>query len=259
MRTVARVVHPVALPVLLVVLWWVLSADSSSIFFPPLEEILQQFREDWLFDKARSDLQPTVIRFVVGLGLAIVFGVLLGILFGLSQRARRDMSPITEFLRGTPIAALVPVGLILLGPGSTMEITLIAFACLWPVMLSTADGIRGTEPLYMETARVYGVSRRKQVFDIALRAAMPQIFSGIRIAVAFGIAVAVIANMFASSEGLGFFVIDAQSRFDIPATWSGVIVIGLIGMLANVIFVAIERRALRWHRGWRASADVAGT
>jgi sulfonate transport system permease protein len=246
----------IALPITILVLWWVWTSHNSSVFFPPLREILVQFRSDWLFSRARSDLEPTVVRFVVGLLISVVMGVLLGILLGLSSRARRNATPVTEFLRGTPITALVPIALVLLGPGFSMEVTLVVFGCIWPILLSTADGIRGTDPLLMETARVYGVSRRRQVFDVALRAAMPRIFSGIRIAVAVGIAVAVIANMFASSAGLGFFVIDAQSRFDVRATWSGVLVIGLVGMLANLAFVLVERRYLRWYRGWRAAAST---
>jgi sulfonate transport system permease protein len=246
----------IALPIALLVIWWVATRNSTSVFFPPLQDILRQFKNDWFFSRARSDLEPTVVHFIVGLLTAVVAGVGLGILLGLSPRARRDVSPVTELLRSTPITALVPVALILLGTGFAMETSLVVFGCIWPILLSTADGIRGTDPLLMETARVYGVPRLRRVFGVALPAAMPRVFSGIRIAVAVGIAAAVIANMFASSAGLGFFVIDAQSRFDVKATWSGVLIIGVVGMLANLAFALIERHYLRWYRGWRSAAST---
>lgn len=252
----SQVAQVIALPIAVFVVWWLLTRHSTSVFFPPLQDILHQFKHDWLFRRVRSDLEPTVVRFVVGLLIAIVVGVGLGILLGLSPRARRDVSPVTELLRSTPITALVPVALILLGTGFAMETSLVVFGCVWPILLSTADGIRGTDPLLMDTARVYGVPRMNRVFGVALPAAMPRVFSGIRIAVAVGIAAAVIANMFASNAGLGFFVIDAQSRFDVKATWSGVLVIGVVGMLANLVFGLIERHYLRWYRGWRSAAST---
>ncbi len=245
------------LPVGLFVAWWLATAHSTSVFYPPLEQILHRFRENWLFARDRRDLEPSVIHFVAGLAIAVVAGIGVGILLGLSRRARRNLSPITEFLRATPFAALVPVGLVLFGPGATMEISLIAFASWWPILLNTADGIRAVDPVLLDSARVYGASRRRRIFSVALPAAMPRVFAGIRIAVAIAIAATVIANMFASNAGLGFFVIDAQGRFDVRDTWTGVLIIGLLGLVANGLFLLVERRMLYWYRGWRASTTAS--
>lgn len=244
------------LPIALFVGWWLATAHSHSAFYPPLSQILHRFRENWLFTRDRRDLEPSVVHFVVGLVIAIVAGVLVGILLGLSRRARQNLSPITEFLRATPFAALVPVGLVLFGPGRTMEISLIAFASWWPILLNTADGIRAVDPILLDSARVYGVSRWRRIVEVALPAATPRIFAGIRIAVAIGIAATVIANMFASNAGLGFFIVDAQGRFDARDTWTGVLIIGLLGLVSNGVFMLVERRMLYWYRGWHASTTA---
>jgi sulfonate transport system permease protein len=251
------VLQGLALPILLIAVWWLVTEHSKSTFFPPLREIVDTFRQTWLFKDVKTELAPTAYHFAAGLAVAVFLGVLGGIPLGLSSRARRDLSPITEFSRGVPFAALVPIGLVLFGPGAKMEITLIAFASVWPVMLNTADGIRGVDPVLLDSARVYGASGRRLVFGVALPAAMPRIFAGIRIAVALAVAGAVIANMFASNAGLGYFVVQAQSDYNILGTWSGVLVIGLLGLAANGVFLLAEHRALGWYRGWRRSASTS--
>jgi ABC-type nitrate/sulfonate/bicarbonate transport system permease component len=259
MKVLSQAAHhafqSVALPLTLIVVWWVASGDSTSVYFPPLRDIIQAFWDNWVFERFRSDVEPSLIRFAMGLAIAIVAGVAAGVVLGLSPRARRDLLPVTEFLRATPFAALVPVALVLLGPGANMEISLIAFASWWPVLVSTADGVRGVDPLLVESARVYSVSRSRLIFRVILPAALPRIFAGIRIAVAIAVAATVIANMYASNAGLGFFVIDAQSRFDVRDTWSGVLMIGLVGLVANLAFLSVQRRALAWHSGWRSAGE----
>jgi sulfonate transport system permease protein len=257
MKRLILVAEALALPVVLIALWWIASENSKSYFFPPLHEIVANFRQVWLFADVKTDLAPSVFHFVAGLALAIFLGILGGVPLGLSARARRDLSPITEFSRGVPFAALVPIGLVLFGPGAVMEITLIAFASVWPVLLNTADGIRSVDPVLLDSARIYGASGRRIVFGVALPAAMPRTFAGIRIAVALAVAATVVANMFASNAGLGFFVVNAQATFNVVGTWSGVLVIGLLGLAANGVFLLIEHRVLRWYRGWRRSAAAA--
>jgi len=256
MRRSLALAQGLVLPIALIVLWWVLTEHSHSTFFPPLREIVQSFRRDWLFADDRTDLEPSVVHFIGGLALAIVVGVLGGVLLGSSPRARRNLAPITEFARGIPFAALVPVALVLFGPGASMEIAMIAFASVWPILLNTADGIRAVDPVLIESARVYGASPLRRTFGVTLPAAMPRTFAGIRIAVAIAIAAAVIANMFASNAGLGFFVVNAQAQFNVRDTWSGVLIIGLLGLVANGIFLVAERRMLGWYRGWRGSSSA---
>jgi sulfonate transport system permease protein len=244
-----------AVPIVLIALWWVLSAHSTSPYFLPLKDILNAFVQTWKGSNLTTDLLPSVLRFLVGFAIALLAGISIGLLLGLSSRARRDLSPLTEFARALPIAALVPVGLVILGPGATMETALIAFGSVWPILVASTDGVRGVDPVLLDTARAYGLSGRQRIRMVILPAALPQIAAGARIGIGIGIATMVIANIFGATSGLGYFVIQAQQSFDVRGTWAGLLMIGLIGVLANGLFLIVQHRLLAWHRGWRGSTE----
>lgn len=134
-----------------------------------------------------------------------------------------------------------------------MEIVLIAIASSWPVLVNTTDGVRSVDPAQIEMGRVYGLSPRQRLRMVVWPAALPQIFAGLRVAVGVSVAATVVANMFASNQGLGFYVINAYQSFNVVGTWSGLLMIGLLGCLVNVVFVLIEARALAWWRGARSA------
>ena len=257
MKPVTRLLMGLVLPAVVFVAWWFLSADSASPYFPPLSQSLEAFADAWLFDRFLSDLVPSIWRFLSGLALGTIAGLVLGTFMGLSPRLRRDLSPMTEFVRSIPTAGLVPPALLLFGAGYRMETLLVAAAVFFPILISTTDGVRGVDPVNVEVARCYGLSPSQRLWRVIVPAATPQILAGARIALSIGLAAMVIANMTASNSGLGYFIIDAKTRFDLSAMWAGLIMIGLLGYLANAGFLLLQRRLLAWHRGWRgATSDV---
>jgi ABC-type nitrate/sulfonate/bicarbonate transport system permease component len=244
-------------PVVFFSLWWVLSENSTSPYFPPLRRTLAAFFEVWFFSRFFTDLLPSVSHFLSGLAIGVVLGVVLGTLMGLFPRLRRDVSPMTEFVRAIPTAALVPLALILFGTGFAMESFLIGLAVFFPVLVSTTAGVRSVDQVYLEVAQSYGLSFSDRLWRVIIPAAAPHILAGCRVAIAFGLAATVIANMVASGSGLGFFIVDAQTSFRLPDMWAGLIMIGLLGYLANGAFVLVEHRLLSWHRGWRGATRAA--
>ena len=243
-------------PILLVALWWWQSADSHDVFFPPLKDSWTEFKHVYIWDRFEPDVLYSVRNFIVGFAVGCTVGFCSGIVLGLSNRTRRNVAPLTEFFRATPIVAIIPIGLSMVGPGMQLEAGLIALGVNWPVMLNTADGIRGVDPGMIETARSYGLSREQRIRKIMIPAAMPQVLSGVRISVGLGVAVMVVANMFANDHGLGARVVFAQANFDIKGSWAGIIMIAFVGIVITVIYTVIHNRLLRWHRGWRASAGA---
>ena len=239
------------LPAVLLMMWWVLSRNSTSPYFPPLPKILAAFVDTWFFAHFHSDLAPSVLRLLGGLAIAIVLGAGAGLVIGNSARLRRDVMLVVEFFRAMPIAALVPLAFVFVGPGATMEIALIAFGSFWPVLIATMHGVMAVDPTMLETARVFRVSKTRRLFLIVLPAASPQIAAGIRIALAISIATMIVANLFGASNGLGNFVFLAQQSFDVLSTWAGLLMIGLIGLVLNGLYLLLQYRALAWHRGWR--------
>jgi sulfonate transport system permease protein len=246
------------LPVTAVVVWWFWSEGSTSPFFPPLSVILEAFQDNWVFERVGTDLVPSLMRFGLGLGIAAVIGVLVGVLLGLWSPARRATAPTVDFLRSIPAPALISIMILLLGFGNTMKVTAIAFASMFPILLNTIDGVRGVEPQQLEMARAYKLSQWQQITRVVLPAATPQIFAGLRISLAVALLVMAFSEMFAGTNGLGFFIVFAQETYRIPDMWSGIVMLGIVGYTVNVLFLLVERRALRWHRGWRATARDAG-
>lgn len=257
-RRVAAVATAVWLPLALLLLWWLLTRDGESIYFPPLQEIWTEIQDNWLFERFASDLLPSLALFFGGYVIASVLGIVLGTVLGLWPLGWRATAPIIDFLRAIPAPALISVLVVLLGFESSMKLTVIAFTALFPVLLNTIDGVRGVSTQQLEMATVYRLRRSDRIFRIVLPAASPQIFAGLRISLAVALAVLVFAEMLAGTTGLGFFIFTAQETYQIPEMWSGIVVLGVIGYVVNLAFVVTEGRVMRWHRGWRATARDAG-
>jgi ABC-type nitrate/sulfonate/bicarbonate transport system permease component len=241
-------------PALLLATWWVWSRHSESLFFPPLADILSTFGETWLFDGFARDVVPSLTRFGAGFAIAALVGIGLGLALGRSPASRRAAAPLVEFLRALPAPALIPIGLLLLGIGDAMRIAVVAMACVWPILLNAIDGAAGVDATFLDTARSYGVGRVDRFRSVILPAALPRIFAGMRSSLAIGLIVMVVSEMVASTNGIGFFLLRSQRTFAIRDMWSAILLLGLIGYLLNHGFTRIERRVLRWHRGWRSSA-----
>jgi ABC-type nitrate/sulfonate/bicarbonate transport system permease component len=253
-RRYAGTALEITVPLALLALWAVWSAGSDTFYFPPLTKILETFGDTWLFERVGSDVLPSLQRLAMGYVIAVVAAVAIGIPLGLSRVARRATSPIVEFLRAIPPPALLPFAVVVLGVGNAGKVFLIAFVCMWPVLLNTIDGVTGIDPTLNETARSYGIRGRERLRSIVLPAAAPQIFAGMRTSLSLALILMVISEMVASTNGIGFFVLQSQRSFAIPEMWSGILLLGLLGYALNVAFVLVERRVLAWHRGARASA-----
>jgi ABC-type nitrate/sulfonate/bicarbonate transport system permease component len=244
----------VTVPILLLVIWGVASSGSETYYFPPLTDILSTFADTWLFERVGSDVVPSLVRMGLGFGIAVVVATSTGLLLGLSPRARRAAAPIVEFLRAIPPPALLPFAILVIGVGNSMKVFIIAFVCIWPILLNTIDGVTGVDPTLRDTTRVYGIDGRDRLWRVMLPAASPQIFAGMRTSLSLALILMVISEMVASTNGIGYFVLQSQRTFAIPEMWSGILLLGILGYTLNGVFVLIERRVLRWHRGARASA-----
>ena len=244
----------VTVPLLVLVAWGLASAGSETYYFPPLTDILSTFADTWLFERVGSDAVPSLVRMGLGFGIAVVVAVTAGLLLGMSPRGRRAASPIVEFLRAIPPPALLPFAILVIGVGNSMKVFIIAFVCVWPILLNTVDGVTGVDPTLRETTRVYGIAGPDRLWRVMLPAASPQIFAGMRTSLSLALILMVISEMVASTNGIGYFVLQSQRTFAIPEMWSGILLLGILGYTLNGAFVLIERRVLRWHRGARASA-----
>lgn len=235
------------IPVGAIVAWWFLSLNSSSPFFPPLQEIVTTFRETWLFAHFGSDIVPSLQRMLAGYGLAIGVGVSVGVLLGRIRVFQDALNPLVQFGRSIPATAMVPVGIALLGIGDLPKILLIAFVAQFPILLNTIDGVRGVEPGLEDVARSFGLTRLQRVTTVQLPSAAPQIFSGMRIALGIAFILMIVTEMVGATDGIGFVTLQAQMSLQVAQMWSGMILLGIMGASFNLVFVLLEQRVLRWH------------
>lgn len=253
-RLLLRVVFALALPLVLLAVWWTASAGSVNVYWPPLETILRAFPDVWTPDRLRSDVLPSVLRLAGGYATATVAGVALGTVIGSYRRVRAVCEPVLEFLRAVPPPVLVPAIMLFAGIGDGMKILVIASGCVWPILLNTVEGVRAVDPVMTETALSYGIRGPARLCSLVLPSAGPQIFAGLRQALSVGIILMVISEMFAASDGLGFTVVQFQRSFAIPGMWTGILVLGLLGFVLSVLFQLVERRVLGWYHGLRESS-----
>jgi sulfonate transport system permease protein len=237
------------LPVAAVAAWWISSEGSTSTYFPPLSSILSALRSTWLFSRFGTDAVPSLEHLAAGMGIALTIGVLGGLVLGLTPFLADALAPVLEFLRATPGVALVPAALLLLGIGTRMQVSLIAYGTLWPILLNTIDGVRSVDPVVRDVVTSYQLTRWDRVWRVVLPAASPQIVAGVRTALSVGITVIVFSEMAGSTDGIGFQILQAQRSFAIPQMWAGMLFLGIVGYAVNVAFRGLERVLLGWHRG----------
>lgn len=257
-RFISPVLALVALPLILIGAWWIYTLNSTSFFVPEPVELVETFISTWITgERLTADVLPSLRRLGMGLALAIVLGILLGLLIGLNRTVRALTEPVFEFFRALPPPVLIPVLMLLIGVGNTMQVAVIVSGCIWPILLNTIEGVRGIDPVQSETSRSYGISGFSRVRHQILPAAAPPIMAGVRQSLSIALILMVISEMFATSSGLGFTIVQFQRSFAIPEMWSGIAVLGIIGVTLSFIFQFVERRVLRWYHGLKEVENAA--
>lgn len=241
--------YALGLPIILLVIWGVWASIWPEPFFPSPLIILQAFVDTWIGPAFVEDVLPSVGRLLAGIVLSIVVGVVAGALIGLVRWLRELLEPLLEFFRAIPPPVLIPIIAVLLGPTDTMKITVIVIGAVWPILLNTIDGVRATDSVMTETARSFALTPAQRIRYLVLPAASPRIMTGVRQAMSIALILMVISEMFYSSSGLGYQIVYFQRNYLIDQMWSGILLLGLIGVLLAAVFGFVERRVLRWYHG----------
>jgi ABC-type nitrate/sulfonate/bicarbonate transport system permease component len=248
-RIGSSTVYALALPLALLVTWGIWSSADPQAFFPGPARILEAFIDTWVGPAFIEDVVPSLSRLGLGLALSIALGIAAGTLIG-SLRWLRDLSePLLEFFRAIPPPAMIPIIVVLLGITDSMKVVVIVLGTVWPILLNTIDGVRGTDAIMKDTARSFALSRAERFRYLVLPAAMPRIMTGIRQAMSIALILMVISEMFYASAGLGFQIVYFQRNYLIAEMWSGIVLLGLVGVFMATVFGFVERRMLRWYHG----------
>jgi ABC-type nitrate/sulfonate/bicarbonate transport system permease component len=255
-RIGAGIGFAIGLPVLILVAWDVLAVEPDKAvgaerFYPDPVTVGRAFIDNWIGPAFVDEVLPSLYRLAIGIVASIVAGIAVGTVVGLQPWLRELTEPVLEFFRAIPPPVLIPVVMLLLGITDTMKIAVIVAGAVWPILLNTIEGVRGTDSVMTETADAFRITWWQRLWFLVLPAASPRIMTGVRQGLSVALILMVISEMFASSSGLGYRIVYFQRNYLIAESWSGIVLLGLTGVLLAVIFGFVERRILRWYHGMR--------
>lgn len=226
-----------------------------AAWFPPPTEIVPAFAALVTTGELFTPVGQTLQGWVLGILAATAVAVPLGVLIGSSELAHRMSRFLLEFLRPIPPVALIPAAVLIFGSNLDMKVFLIAFGVFWPVLLQTVYGVHDVDPTARDTARSYGLGRRAVLWRITVPSALPYLATGLRIASAIGLILAVTSEIVVGVPGIGVRITDAQSAGGAEALmYAWILAAGLLGWLLNGVLQAAERRLLHWHTSFRGEA-----
>ncbi|WP_157610407.1 ABC transporter permease [Spirillospora albida] len=229
---------------------WELAPRAGLVdrtFLPPASEIVPTLADLAGSGRLWDDTRASLIRALSGFALALAVAVPLGLVIGWYRPVAELLGPLLEVFRNTAAIALLPVFTLILGIGETSKITIVLYACAWPVLLNTISAVRTVDPTLVKSARSLGLPPVRIFQKVILPAAVPTIFTGIRLAGAAAVLVVIVAEMVGAKNGLGFLINSSQQNFAITEMYAGIVTISVVGLAFNYALVLLERRLTRWH------------
>ena len=193
----------------------------------------------------------TLTAWGIGLLIATVLACVLGAVVGLVPFLRRATHTTVEFLRPIPSVALIPLAVLMFGYQLQAALLIIVFASFWQVFVQVLYGVADVDTVARDTARSYGLGRGARIAHLVFPTALPYLMTGLRLAATVALILSITAEMFIGNPGIGRAIMFAQSAGRWPTVYALVVVTGLLGLIVNIIFRLIERRALRWHQSVR--------
>lgn len=214
--------------------------QSDSIAAP--SDILMALGESVADGSLFVATRDTLFAGFVGLVVGALIGLLLGLALGVVDVLDRGLEVTVEAIRPIPSVALLPIALIALGFGYRMEIAIVAFACVWPMLIFTRAAVRDVEPRLAEVARALRLSPVQRITKIVIPAALPRIFVAFRLAAGIALIVAVTVEIAVNPLGLGAAIMTAQQALR-PALMLAILVwIGIVGFALNAGLIVAQRR-----------------
>ena len=192
------------------------------------------------------DIRVSSQQFFLGYIIASLLAIVLGLLLGIYRRFRYIANPWTQALYATPTISLAPLFIIWLGFGLASKASIVGLLVFFPVLISTAEGVRTLDVRYIDVAEAFGTSRSEYFWKVVLPATLPNIFTGLRLAVARGIIGLVVADLFGSNSGLGYLILNASQLFNTPMLFVGTVVLAVAGVLLTGLLSLIERLLSPW-------------
>ena len=248
-RRILYAALPFASMCLLIAGWLYLAVKYPTLFPTPeatWKRLLRMFERPisrmTLFGHIWASLQRVLIALVASWLAGISFGVLIG----WNRKARALFGTVFEMIRPIPPLAWIPLIIMWMGIGEAPKIFLVALGCFMPMVVNTYTGIRLVDSMHVDVGRMFNANNRQLLWEIAIPAALPAIFAGIRTSTSSGWMTVLAAEMMSARSGLGFLIIRGMESDDMALIMVGMITIGIVGAMLAVIVSYAERKLCPW-------------
>ncbi len=253
-QAVGRAIWAVILPVAFLAFWWIATRNRQFGLIPSPGEVgtalwdlaFGGINDDAFSNTLLTHLLASASRVYGGFLLAALIALPLGMLIGRVLPVRAALEPTLQLLRPVPVTAWLPLSMIMFGIGPASAFFLVALGAFYPILVNTVFGVRSVDPRLFEAATMLGASPASIFPKVVLPAALPGIFTGLRLGLGFAWVVIVVGEMTGVQTGLGAIIMEARQLSRTEIVIAGMIVIGVIGFLSDQIIQLISRRALRW-------------
>jgi NitT/TauT family transport system permease protein len=253
-RRAKPVAYALIVPLLLLAFWQVATTRHWTLLIPTpyaVGEYMVDFAVGGIYDDAYSatlltHLLASMSRVYGGFALAALFALPIGLMIGRIPAARMLLDPFLQVMRPIPVTAWLPLSMILFGLGAQSAFALVCLGAFYPILLNTVFGVRSVDPKLFEAAAMLGCTGNAQFYKVVLPAAVPSIFTGLRLGLGLAWFVIVVGEMTGVPQGLGAVIMDGRTLSRTELVICGMIVIGIAGYLSDRVVVAIGNRLLRW-------------
>jgi ABC-type nitrate/sulfonate/bicarbonate transport system permease component len=225
-------------------------------YFPPTSRIVAALWDELGKPAFRTALGETLVTWLTGFAMALAAGVVLGVIIGSLPVLREFTASTIEFLRPIPSVALIPGLVVLLGTGMESTLVIVVYAAFWQVLVQVLYGVADVDPVARDTARSYHLGPLRRIRNVIWPTALPYVMTGVRLGAAVALILTITGELIIGTPGLGEYLNLAYTGGAVPTMYALIVVIGLIGVVANTATRAAERRVLRWHPSVRGDVPV---
>lgn len=248
------------LTVLIVLLLWqfvTVAGVVSPVQFPTMSDTMAALWSELSSARLWTAVGATLAGWLIGMAITIALGIVVGTTLAFNGFARRSAAPVIEIFKAVPSIAILPLVILVLGSTLTMKVFLICFAAFWPFVIQVIYGVQSMDPVVLDTSKALGVRGIRRFFSVSIPSASPYLVTGMRIASAQALILAVVAEIIGGAEGIGRNILLAQNSGTsaYPMMYAYIIVAGMLGLLLTGAFFLLERRLMHWHESQRNIRD----
>ncbi|MFC4630973.1 ABC transporter permease [Promicromonospora alba] len=249
--------RPVAVLLALFGVWWFVAWRElvPAYLVPAPGAVAETMVADWAM--LLEHTWVTTLETIVGFVLAAVIGVATAVLLVYSRTAEKSLYPLILFAQVIPKIAIAPILVVWFGFGMTPKIVLAVLIAFFPVVVSAVAGLRSVDPELLEMSATMGASRWKTFRKIRFPGALPQLMSGLKVAVTLAVVGAVVGEFVGADRGLGYVLLLASGNLDAPLLFADLILMSLIGVVLFVLVEVLERLLIPWHASRRGNLALA--